>query len=174
MRIDFNTPVDILMHGEDIHYIDLDEGELMHWKYIKREKLPNGKWRYYYDQSELDAAKSASQQAQQQQLNDAYKSGSAKAKLNFAYERYHEKNLNPSKIQEAKQNYETAHKKMKASAAKAKKAEKKYRTMKIKSFPARAISKGIVKIANIGNGTNKKKKQNRTKISVSTSFKGYK
>lgn len=44
-----NTSVDMLMHGGDIRYIDLDEGELCHWKYIKREKLPNGKWRYYYD-----------------------------------------------------------------------------------------------------------------------------
>lgn len=23
--------------------------ELTHWKYIKKKKLPNGKWRYYYD-----------------------------------------------------------------------------------------------------------------------------
>lgn len=24
-------------------------GELYHWKYIRREKMPNGKYRYYYD-----------------------------------------------------------------------------------------------------------------------------
>lgn len=27
--------------------------ELYHWKYIKREKRPNGKWRYYYDKKQL-------------------------------------------------------------------------------------------------------------------------
>lgn len=27
--------------------------ELKHWKYIKKKKV-NGKWRYYYDESELD------------------------------------------------------------------------------------------------------------------------
>lgn len=27
--------------------------ELRHYKYIKREKLPNGKWRYYYDVEEI-------------------------------------------------------------------------------------------------------------------------
>lgn len=45
----------ILPRDRDIRHIDLDEGELCHWKYIKREKLPNGKWRYYYDygQSQL-------------------------------------------------------------------------------------------------------------------------
>ena len=37
------------MNGTKIRYIDLAEGELMHWKYIKKTKLPNGKWRYYYD-----------------------------------------------------------------------------------------------------------------------------
>ena len=49
MRIDWDTPIDLLMHSGDIRYIDLDEGELCHWKYIKREKLSNGKYRYYYD-----------------------------------------------------------------------------------------------------------------------------
>lgn len=53
MRITKDTPVDELLHGENIAYIDLDEGELMHWKYIKKKKLPNGKWRYYYDVDSL-------------------------------------------------------------------------------------------------------------------------
>ena len=29
------------------------KNELTHWKYIKREKRPNGKWRYYYDKKAL-------------------------------------------------------------------------------------------------------------------------
>lgn len=33
----------------DIAYIDLDEGEMMHWKYLRRERAANGKWRYYYE-----------------------------------------------------------------------------------------------------------------------------
>lgn len=37
-----------LMHGRNISYIDLDEDEMMHWKYIYKKKI-NGKWRYYYD-----------------------------------------------------------------------------------------------------------------------------
>ena len=28
----------------------LADDELMHWKYIKKEKKPNGKWKYYYDE----------------------------------------------------------------------------------------------------------------------------
>lgn len=42
-----------LHHSYELAYVDLDEGELMHWKYIKRKKLPNGKWRYYYDVNQL-------------------------------------------------------------------------------------------------------------------------
>jgi hypothetical protein len=54
MRINWDTPVSELYHSDsDIRYIDLDEDELMHWKYIKREKV-NGKWRYYYDIGEKE------------------------------------------------------------------------------------------------------------------------
>ena len=42
-----------LMHTQRLAYVDLDEGELAHFKYIKREKLPNGKWRYYYDAEQM-------------------------------------------------------------------------------------------------------------------------
>lgn len=53
-RISWDTSLSELMHSdENLAYIDLDEGELMHWKYIKREKQPNGKWRYYYDKEEM-------------------------------------------------------------------------------------------------------------------------
>lgn len=34
-------------------YILTQDGELYHYKYIKREKV-NGKWRYYYKDTELD------------------------------------------------------------------------------------------------------------------------
>lgn len=37
----------------NICYIDLWPNEMMHWKYLKREKLPNGKFRYWYDRESL-------------------------------------------------------------------------------------------------------------------------
>lgn len=49
MKVTKDTTVEELIHGKKLAYIDLDEGELLHWKYIKKKKLPNGKWRYYYD-----------------------------------------------------------------------------------------------------------------------------
>lgn len=41
----------------ELQYVDLDheltEDELLHFKYIDKKKLPNGKWRYYYNTDKL-------------------------------------------------------------------------------------------------------------------------
>lgn len=75
MRIDFDTPVNAIMRADAIAYIDLDEGEMMHWKYIKREKLPNGKWRYYYRDTEYDEIKKKylDTSRRQQEASDRFK-----------------------------------------------------------------------------------------------------
>lgn len=39
----------MLKHGR---LVELNDDELMHWKYLKREKV-NGKWKYYYDLDSL-------------------------------------------------------------------------------------------------------------------------
>lgn len=33
------------------------DDELYHWKYVRKEKLPNGKWKYYYKTSAVDKFK---------------------------------------------------------------------------------------------------------------------
>lgn len=48
MSIDWDTPVSELMHSDDTIGLFESNEELMHFKYIKREKK-NGKWVYYYD-----------------------------------------------------------------------------------------------------------------------------
>lgn len=50
MRISPNTTLDELMHSEET----FGDDELMHWKYIKREKVGN-KWKYYYDRDSVKA-----------------------------------------------------------------------------------------------------------------------
>ena len=42
---------------------EVTDEELMHWKYIKKEKK-NGKWVYIYDESELQRAKKDAEKAQ--------------------------------------------------------------------------------------------------------------
>lgn len=34
-----------LIHGT---LVELNSDELAHWKYVRKEQLPNGEWRYYY------------------------------------------------------------------------------------------------------------------------------
>ena len=43
----------VLHNNGSLSYVDLDDSELMHWKYVKKKRLPNGKWRYYYDVNQL-------------------------------------------------------------------------------------------------------------------------
>lgn len=83
MRITGDTPMDVLMHGRGIDYIDLDEGELMHWKYIKREKLPNGKWRYYYDMNQLKDDLGFDERARYLKLKREYERSSRRANETF-------------------------------------------------------------------------------------------
>ena len=170
-----NTPVDILMHGGDINYIDLNEGELCHWKYIKREKLPNGKYRYSYDESELKEAAKNVEKAQKDSVNKAFdvynaKQDFAKARTevgkanihNYArpsadsYKEYATASVNYGIKEYNLKKAQTAHKE---AVSKANAAERKYQTKKITSFAARTISKGIVKIANLLSGSSSKKKK---------------
>lgn len=80
MRIDWDTPVDVLMHGTNIDYVDLDDGELMHWKYIKKEKRPNGKWRYYYDVDQLKDDLGVDEKERMNKANAEYKQAMKDAK----------------------------------------------------------------------------------------------
>lgn len=50
MKITGDTPVGDLMHHSSID--EMSEDELMHWKYVKKEKI-KGKWKYYYDYKSL-------------------------------------------------------------------------------------------------------------------------
>lgn len=50
MKITGDTPVGDLVHHSSID--EMSEDELMHWKYIKKEKV-KGKWKYYYDYKSL-------------------------------------------------------------------------------------------------------------------------
>lgn len=174
MRIDWDTPVDVLMHGGNISYIDLDEDEIMHWKYIKRVKLSNGKWRYYYDERDVESAKLnldkavAARDRADHRIEDAEKNRNAaydkmmdaqakydstknlKSYLNGSQQKALGEYLNAQseystaegKLQEAKEKKSAAHEKVVA-------LEKKYKKTKIKTFAARTISKGLVKVANL-------------------------
>lgn len=184
-RITWDTPVNELYHSDTIRYIDLAEDEIMHWKYIKRVKLPGGGYRYYYDESELKkyeaeakAAKAATSvtEAAVNTAKNAY--NNAKNELTKAEQRKSEANgffnklsattaYNLAKTGEAAaanalSSAKTSHQKASAKAAK---AVSKYESAKVTSFVARTVSKGIVAVANLISGlfSKKTKPTHRTK-----------
>lgn len=63
-----NKNVHVLIHGQ---LCTMSEDELMHFKYIKREKLPDGSYRYYYDTTDELKAKqaAANEEAERQTKN---------------------------------------------------------------------------------------------------------
>lgn len=50
MKITGDTPIEDLVHHSSID--ETSDDELMHWKYVKKEKV-KGKWKYYYDYKSL-------------------------------------------------------------------------------------------------------------------------
>lgn len=155
--------------GSNIRYIDLDESELMHWKYIKKEKLPNGKVRYYYDQSELDKYENTIKTARGHSINAAANvyqlqkeyDAAVEARKDAWWDNNTRHTLGKSGVDTFK-----AYAKAQDDVEKARKALndakksheyhnnlvdrviKEYEVKKITSFPARVISKGIVAVAN--------------------------
>ncbi len=150
---------DELFHGRDIHYIDLDPDELMHWKYIKRVKLPNGKYRYYYDYNELNATKRKADEAKSNalmeqarvQLYNYHTENYVKPRLRAAVRAHNEE-------AETKASHDFRRSTSKAYAASKKQEEyekiakeytQKYNSMKVTEFVAKNIVKGLNAISNL-------------------------
>lgn len=177
MRIEMDTPVDVLVHGDNISYIDLDEDEILHWQYIRREKLPNGKYRYYYNEKELNKYKNDAEQATKNAEKAKskygtayYKYGRAKEAEGKAHSNYRNV-LNNGKsniidwikandivtrstanAKTAKKDSDKAKREYEKATRNAQKLVKKYERKKVTSFVSRAVSKGIVAVANWLNG----------------------
>lgn len=131
-----------------IYYVDLNENELVHWKYIKRVKLRNGKWRYIYDDSSLEKYNQQGDAALGRSFNAA-------ARANRLYSDYQDLARNRSysrndKISMARTQRELTRtqKVQNHYVERANRSYKRYRTKRITSFPARTISKGIVTVMN--------------------------
>ena len=153
---------------DDIRYIDLDPDEIMHWKYIKREKLANGKWRYYYDQSEVDKTNKMAKDAYYDKSKAEYVYANAASieerKRRSASNMLNNDNAAPE-IQKkyarewlaADLDKQIAKQKLDRAENWAKFTAKTARKLNVTTLPARLISKGVVAIANLLTGGNKNK-----------------
>lgn len=109
----------------------ISSDELMHFKYIKRERK-NGRWVYYYDQSELDQAERDARKVER-------KITRAKA----------ERDLTRIDPWSTHNQVVSAEKKLQTAQKKGKSVIRKYEAMKIVSFPARVVSTAVVVVANL-------------------------
>lgn len=154
------------MHGT---FRELSDDELMHWKYIEKRKLPNGKWRYIYHNPELDnlernrniskleadRANEAYNLAQRETKEALDNVESAKTEVENSkgwkqFVRADEKRFTAKREYRKTKKNEAAAKKQKVAADnKFKVANKKYNQKKISTFAARTIEKGAAKVMNL-------------------------
>lgn len=144
----------------------LSEDELMHWKYIKREKV-NGKWRYYYDQSELDNKKKNISKKASGIVNAM--AGVEQAEKNLEKAKYTQivgesKIARDAKIFDSKYNLSKAEDDLEKAKRDFDWANEDYDRTERNTIIQRSISKGIVAAANaLSKLTSKPKKKKKKK-----------
>ena len=180
MRITMDTPISELMHYDSdptgtIRYIDLDEDELVHWKYIKRVKV-NGRWRYYYDDSEYRNAANAAHEAEKAM-------NKAAGEMSVAEKNYKDKVIEtrdsngrlvgasaptPEAV-EAITELANARTRYKEAKKKADEAVRKYKRVSFSTLATETINKGMVAIANFFSDLFSGAKNNRGGTTYTTS-----
>ena len=108
----------VIIHGR-LH--ETSDDELIHWKYVKRVKK-NGRWVYYYDQSELDAMREKIAETERKTFLDTRGASPTSG---------HIVGINTRSYNELKA------------------LTKEYNTKKVSTFASRTISKGAVKVGNL-------------------------
>ncbi len=147
----------VIIHGQ---LREISDDELMHWKYIKREKK-NGKWVYYYDEKEANK-----ELRPQQKLVAEAKARESVAQLEYAANK---KLADAMGLNDGRNTFygnEIAVKNRQARSANkynsakrhTEKVVKKYERMKLGRNIKKSVSTGIVKIANIFSGAGNKQK----------------
>lgn len=140
----------------------VSENELMHWKYVKREKK-NGRWVYYYNDREYEKAKKANETAQKELNTQAYRTGAAKANYTINRELYDKRHGSAiggrslskseakefSEISKRQSKYISEANKLDSAEKKAKKASKKYKKVSLKTLPRRTAAKGAAAVMNV-------------------------
>ena len=158
------------MNNKELFHSDIYLGEdysdgIRHWKYVKREKLSNGKYRYYYKDDELDKtysdwentivdrSKAYSDKWNKELAYDRAKSNRESAESNFRKNTTVEngkKYSNSTADEKKKYNeYEQALINYDVIDKKAMTLAKKYDKMKLAHTPQRVIAKGIAAVANL-------------------------
>lgn len=129
---------DEIVHSDIYLGKDFSDG-IRHWKYIKREKLSNGKYRYYYKDDKLDELRRQESSAEKQYLLKHLKTSIKDSDFVKDYAESQKRglytNTDSRELYKLEKKYETT--------------AKKVRNYYIATTPRRIISKGIAAIANL-------------------------
>ena len=139
--------------------------DVLHWKYIKRERV-NGKWRYYYNDPEYQSALNNYNSAKSRTMTTSLKRAASKAD----YDQAHKRALNDWKLSkdgkqyiwtatsqaryntrlkdEARQEYLKYDQRFRVAQMAESIAREKYIKTKLSSIPRRTIAKGAAIVAN--------------------------
>ena len=139
--------------------------DVLHWKYIKRERV-NGKWRYYYNDPEYRSALNNYNSAKSRTMTTSLKRAASKAD----YDQAHKRTLNDWKLSkdgkqyiwkatsqaiynhrledEARQEYLKYDQRFRVAQMAESIARENYIKTKLSSIPRRTIAKGAAIIAN--------------------------
>ena len=142
-----------------------NRNEVLHWKYIKRERV-NGKWRYYYHDPAYQSALNNYNSAKSRTMTISLKRAASKAD----YDQAHTRTLNDWKLSkdgkkyvwtatpqtrrnrrledEARQEYLKYDQRFRVAQMAESIAREKYIKNKLGSIPRRTIAKGAAVIAN--------------------------
>lgn len=131
---------DTLCHSDIYLGADFSDG-LRHWKYIKKVRGSNGKFRYYYKNDKLDILEAKNNAALGKAMRDSSPYSSAKTQY---------KDGKPYQtIYTHKPNYSEA--RAKKSEDEYKQINKQYNIERVKDVPKRTIGRAIAWIANLFN-----------------------
>lgn len=141
----FSTPKiikenDTLCHSDIYLGTDFSDG-LRHWKYIKKERGSNGKFRYYYKNDKLDELETKNNDALGKAMRDSspYSNTETRYKDGKPYQTIHTHDPNYSKAKAEKSENEY------------KQINKQYNIERVKDVPKRVIGRAIAWIANLFN-----------------------
>lgn len=147
---------------------EFSDDELMHWKYVKKTKK-NGRWVYYYDESEKNRAKESLDKASALYFKAGINNQNAEIDLENAGRRMNTHINNPDRdgtktaeIFEARDkawdNYQKTHRAKYEAGKRYYAARTTYQKVLTKDLTKKKIAKGAVKVANFFSKLFSKKK----------------
>lgn len=129
-----------LYHSDTYLGVEFSDG-IRHWKYIKKEKMSNGKFRYYYKNDNLDQLDKERSESFNKAMKESTKYSTVGTRYNYG------SNKDTVHYQVERKDY--SEEKANAAWKEYKKKSNKWAAAKVADIPRRIIGKGMAWVANL-------------------------